>query len=120
MAESNGRGWVNTIVAVFAIITPVMAGGLAQLWNDVVQLREHRAMLEERVAGMDALVMRLRQQIVDLDETLQREMRLLDDTASTRISEIDRRLQQEMRMREEPILEMLRALERVVFGKEGG
>lgn len=128
MAEQNGRGSTiaNTLIGVLTLVSSALTWWVTRmddqtrnLQDQVIELREDGAELKERVHGILEALARHRIQITDLDQTLQREMRILDDSAATRVTEIDRRIQQEMKIREDTILEKIRALERNVYGKEG-
>lgn len=60
-------------------------------------MQKHAAM-EKDVERLDGDVTELKDQIVNLDEVLQREMRVLDDIQVTRLDNLDATLQREMRM----------------------
>lgn len=75
------------------------SASLERLHQDQVALAGAHAdvpVIAERVLRIDS-------QVAHLDEMLQREMRILDQTAATGLEALDRRLQQEMRLLNEPL-----------------
>jgi hypothetical protein len=125
--NGNGRTsiWLPTAVGVLTFISAglgVWAVRFDSMYSEMSERvssnSEQHARIEERVEGQAQMLARLRQQILDLDTTLQREMRILDDTASTRVGEMDRRLQLEQRLLLDTVLEKIRAMERVVFTED--
>lgn len=126
MAEGgNGKSniWLPTAVGVLTFLSAGLGVWVNRLDDTdraladrVTKNAEQHARIEERVEGQAQMLARLRQQLTELDGTLQREMRILDETAATRVNEMDRRLQQEMRLLLEKLQEQFRSIEREVFG----
>ena len=107
-ANGNGRSpWVSNIVTGGAVVTILIGLGAAVRDGDkresertsemVIDMQGRMSALDYARGRVDKAIAALELKAVELDTTLQREMRLINDTTVTQIDAIDRRLQGEMK-----------------------
>ncbi len=128
--ENNKTKWPNIFAGggLLALLLGAFLNGyvrdMQRIEKDVLHLRENRTSLSDPV--QDEGIRTLRLAAKSLDETLQREMRLLDEAMIQRITALDARLDKEMNLRSEAelvrigeISRRIQALERNVFVHTG-
>ncbi len=129
--ESTKTPW-GLIIGSFTLMV-VIVGGLMGAFSsgyirdieriEATQLRGgDRIYLHETKSGHPALTEKVDMSLKitdDLDESLQREMRLLNDTINTKVEALDKRIQREIELVSLAQQERTKSLERIVFSNIG-
>ena len=93
-SESDPRGgMIFSIVSVMVIIFTIL-GAVAALFKNASEYQ--RELWEQRTDHLSRDLEFAKKAIADMDTTLQREMRLINDTTREALVSLDRRLQDEM------------------------